>query len=99
MDEMIELWKERISPCFLEYPFSSTHELYDENGRLHSETEPALVTDTSATWYDHGLKHGLHLTKDGQIDYYFRGIKIPSHINPKFLNRKTVYGIMEGLVV
>lgn len=99
MDEIIESWKERIVPCFLEYPFGQNREIYDEEGRLHSDTEPALVTDTTATWYCHGLKHGLHLTKGGKVEYFFRGIKIPSHINPKFLNSKTIYGIMEGLVV
>lgn len=99
MDEMIESWKDRIVPCFLEYPFGQSYEVYDDDGRLHSDTGPAVVTETTATWYHHGLKHGLHLTKDGGVEYYFRGIKIPSHINPKFLNKKTIYGIMEGLVV
>ncbi len=98
MDEMLEGWNDRITPCFIEYPFGSPKKIYDEDGLLHSDDEPAVITRDSATWYSHGFKHGLHLTADGQIEYYFRNIKIPEHINPKFLNKKTLYCIMEGLI-
>jgi hypothetical protein len=98
MDELIESWKDRIMPCFLEYPFGQPRKIYDEEGLLHSDDEPALITENSATWYSHGLKHGLHLTFDGKAQYFFRGIKIPEHINPLFLNTKTLYLIMEGFI-
>ena len=99
MDELLESWKERIAPCFVEYPFGSPRKLYDENGLLHSDEEPAVISHNFATWYSHGMKHGLHMTIDGKVDYYFRGIKIPNHINPIFLNKKTLYHIMEGFIV
>jgi len=98
MDDQLEFWKSRIVPCSIEYLFGQQKKIFDEHGMLHSDIEPALVTEKSATWYQHGLKHGIHMTSSGVVDYYFRGIKIPKHINPKFLNSKTLYGIMEGLI-
>jgi len=98
MDELIETWKERITPCFVEYPFGICKKIYDDDGLLHSDEEPALITQNTATWYSHGVKHGLQITKNGKIEYFFRGIKIPDYINPIFLNKRTLYHIMEGFI-
>ena len=98
MEDELARWKEIITPCFLEYPFGGPSESLDEEGRLHADEGPALVTATEAAWYSHGLRHGMSLKSDGSVDYYFRGILIPRSQNPLLLTPKTLYQIMEGFI-
>jgi hypothetical protein len=53
--------------------------IYNEEGRLHSEKEPAFRSATRITWYRNGRKHGLDADVFGSTCYYWNGVFIPKN--------------------
>lgn len=96
MEDDIESWKQTISPCFIEYPFGESVQARDGDGLLHREDGPAYVDKHEACWYLRGRRHGLRMLSDGRLEYFFRGVRIPSAVNPWMLDRPTLYKVMEG---
>lgn len=57
----------------------------NEEGRLHSEVEPAFRSMTRVTWYRDGRRHGMDADFYGSVTYYWRNVMIPPRF---FMNQK-----------
>lgn len=73
-------WKSRLDFMSKEFPFTSKGivKLVNEEGRLHSDDEPAWRSPTRIIWYRDGRKHGVDADIHGSITYYFEDIRIPT---------------------
>lgn len=72
-------WEARINFIQKEYPFGELRILTNENGLIHSDTEPAYVSRTRITWYNNGKNHGLDVDIFGSMNYYYEGIIVPAN--------------------
>jgi hypothetical protein len=72
-----EAWKSRLDFFNKEYPFGPIQKFTNEEGRLHRDDGPALITPTRITWYKDGRKHGIDADKYGSVSYYYENIRIP----------------------
>ena len=73
-------WKARLDFMGKEFPFTSKGivKIVNEEGRLHSDNEPAWRSPTRIIWYRDGRKHGVDADIHGSITYYFEDIRIPT---------------------
>lgn len=73
-------WKARLDFMSKEFPFTSKGIIksVNEEGRLHSDNEPAWRSPTRIIWYRDGRKHGVDADIHGSITYYFEDIRIPT---------------------
>lgn len=72
-------WKARLEWFKSEYQFGPIQRFTNEEGRLHRDDGPALITPTRVTWYRNGRKHGMDADKFGTVFYYFENIRVPPH--------------------
>lgn len=75
-----DAWMARLDYMRKDLPFGPTKRVVNEEGALHCDTAPALITPTRVTWYKNGRKHGVDADMFGSIYYYYENIRIP----PKF---------------
>jgi len=74
-----EKWQARLNYFQKEFPFGPIQKFFNEDGNLHRDDGPALITPTRITHYQNGKKHGVDADKFGSIFYYFENIRIPPH--------------------
>jgi hypothetical protein len=86
-------WQSRLDFFQKEFPFGPTQKYFNEEGRLHRDDGPALITPTRITYYQNGRKHGIDADKFGSISYYYENIRIP----PKFFHQREQLTIEEVL--
>lgn len=76
-----DAWKARLEYMANEFPFTKKEEgivtIRNEEGRLHSDTQPAWRSPTRVIWYQDGRKHGIDADIFGSLVYYFENIRIP----------------------
>lgn len=78
-----EAWKARLDWFKSEYPFGPIQRFTNEDGRLHRDNGPALISPTRITYYQNGRKHGIDADKFGSINFYYENIRIPPHFYHK----------------
>lgn len=79
-----EAWKARISYFKKDFPFAEKgkiHQLRNELGNLHSDSEPAYRSSTRIIWYKDGKKHGIDADVYGNISYFYENIEIPPNFH------------------
>ena len=90
----VNAWLARLDYFKNEYPFGPIKRITNEEGRLHCDNGPALITPTRITHYQNGRKHGIDADKFGSISYYYENIRIPPNFfhNPENLTVSEVLG-------
>lgn len=78
-----EAWKARLDFFGKEFPFGPVQRFTNEEGNLHRDNGPALITPTRIIHYVNGRKHGVDADKFGSINYYYENIRIPPHFFTK----------------
>ena len=58
-----EAWKARLEWFKGEFPFGPIQRFTNEEGNLHRDDGPALITPTRITHYKNGRKHGIDADK------------------------------------
>ena len=89
-----EAWKARLDFFGKEFPFGKMQRIVNEEGNLHNDKGPALITPTRIIHYINGRKHGVDADIHGSINYYYENIRIPPHFftKPESLTIKEVLG-------
>ena len=72
-----EAWKARLEWFKGEFPFGPIQRFTNEEGNLHRDDGPALITPTRITHYKNGRKHGIDADKHGSIFFYYENVRIP----------------------
>lgn len=87
-------WKARLDWFNGEFPFGPFQRFTNEEGRLHRDDGPAMITPTRVTWYRNGRRHGMDADKFGTIYYYYDNIRVPPHYvtKPESLTLAEVFG-------
>jgi hypothetical protein len=87
-----EAWKARLDYFGKEFPFGKMQRIVNEEGNLHNDKGPALITPTRIIHYINGRKHGVDADIYGSINYYYENIRIPPHFftKPESLTIKEV---------
>ena len=73
----MEKWQERVANIKTDYPFGPIQILRNEEGRMHSMTQPAFVSPTRVMWFEDGRPHGKDVDIYGSVNYYFKGVSVP----------------------
>ena len=73
----MEKWRERVKQIKSNYPFGPIQILRNEEGRMHSMTQPAYVSPTRVMWFEDGRPHGKDVDIYGSVNYYFKGVLVP----------------------
>lgn len=73
-----DAWKARLDYFGKEFPFGKLQRFTNEDGRLHRDNGPALISPTRIIHYSNGRKHGIDADIHGSISYYYENIRIPS---------------------
>jgi len=70
-------WLARVSFIGVEYPFGPIERKYNEDGRLHCDDGPAIISPSRCCWYIDGRKHGLDVDIWGSRNYYYEDVLVP----------------------
>lgn len=87
-------WLARIKYFRAEFPFGPTEVFRNEEGRLHREDGPALITPIKVQWFRDGQPHGMMADIYGTQLYFFRGRRVPNRYftHPEELTVKEIFG-------
>jgi hypothetical protein len=93
MTERKRQWESYLKAVAQEAGFGPLREIRNEDGNLHSETEPAFRSPSRIIWYRNGRKHGVDADIFGSFYFYFNGVMIPPkfHKNPESLTIEEIF--------